>query len=155
VLRGLTPYVFIVAQDARRLDVDVRVVTDQIADAGPLGAIYTALRVSPVDRVVVLACDMPFVTQEFVRWLAARDPAADVVVPRDVRGIHPLCAVYHTRVAGRFRSEIESGRLAVHAAIAACDVRHVDPAELAPFDPDGRLLLNVNTREDYEKAIAE
>lgn len=132
---------------------DVRVVPDQIADAGPLGGVYTALRESPVDRVVVLACDMPFVTRDFLRWLAACDPGADVVLPRDARGIHPLCAVYHVRMADRLRRQIESGQLAVHAAIEGCLVRHVEPDELAPFDPDGRLLMNVNTQEDYTAAM--
>ena len=31
-------------------------------------------------------------------------------------------------------------------------VREVGPGDLAPFDPDGRLLLNVNTPEDYQRA---
>ena len=155
VLRGLTPHIFIVAQDERRLGRDVRVVTDQIADAGPLGGVYTALRTSPVERVVVLACDMPFVTEDFLRWLTARDPDADVVVPRDTDGMHPLCAIYHVRIADRLREHLDAGQRAVHTAIEGCRVRYVGPDELAPFDPVGRLLMNVNTREDYEKATAE
>jgi molybdenum cofactor guanylyltransferase len=151
-LRGLTPHIFIVAQDARRLGRDVRVVQDRIADAGPLGGVYTALLASPVERVVVLACDMPFVTSEFVRWLVARDADADVVLPRDARGIHPLCAVYHVRMAEHFRRRIESGQRAMHTAIDGCRVRHVECDELAPFDPDGRLLMNVNTLEDLDTA---
>jgi molybdopterin-guanine dinucleotide biosynthesis protein A len=153
VLRGLTPHIFIVAQDARRLGRDVHVVADQIAGAGPMGGVYTALRASPVSRVVVLACDMPFVTREFLRWLAGRDPDADVVVPRNARGIHPLCAVYHVRIADRLQREIASGRLALHTAIDDCLVRYLEPDEMAPFDPDGRLLMNVNTEKDYADAM--
>jgi molybdenum cofactor guanylyltransferase len=152
-LRGLTPHIFIVAQDARRLGRDVRVVPDRIADAGPLGGVYTALRASPVERVVVLACDMPFVTSEFLRWLAALDPEADMVLPRDARGLHPLCAVYHTRMADRLRQQIESGRLAVHEAVQGSHVRYVEPDELAPFDSDGRLLMNINTQDDLNAAL--
>ena len=33
-------------------------------------------------------------------------------------------------------------------------VRELGPDELAPFDPDGRLLTNVNTPADYERARA-
>lgn len=153
VLRGLTPHIFMVAQDARRFGGDVPVMTDQIADAGPLGGIYTALRSSPVDRVVVLGCDMPFLTREFLAWLAACDPEADVVLPRDSRGVHPLCAVYHVRLADRFKQSLDAGRFAVHRAIAGCRIRDVGPDELRQFDPDGRLLMNVNTPEDYDAAI--
>jgi hypothetical protein len=37
-------------------------------------------------------------------------------------------------------------------AVTALNVRYLDTDELAPFDPDGRLLLNVNTPEDYSRA---
>lgn len=153
MLRDLTPHVFIVAQDERRLGHDVRVVTDQIADVGPLGGVYTALRASPTERVVVLACDMPFVTRDFLEWFATLDPDADVVLPRDAGGLHPLCAVYHVRMAGRLRQQLDAGQRAVHAALQGCRLREVGPDELAPFNPDGRLLMNVNTERDYLDAM--
>ena len=31
-------------------------------------------------------------------------------------------------------------------------MRELGPDDLSPFDPDGRLLLNVNTPEDYARA---
>jgi hypothetical protein len=36
--------------------------------------------------------------------------------------------------------------------LSLLEVRDIGCAELAPFDPDGRLLLNVNTPADYERA---
>jgi len=38
-------------------------------------------------------------------------------------------------------------------AIAELEVREIGPAELAPFDPDGRLLVNINTPDDYARAL--
>ena len=37
-------------------------IADAVAGAGPLGGLYTALLDARHDRVLVLACDMPFVT---------------------------------------------------------------------------------------------
>jgi molybdenum cofactor guanylyltransferase len=155
VLRGLTPHIMIVArEDAPPRDVPVPVVHDRVKGAGALGGIYTALMDAPTGQVVVIACDMPFVTAPFLAHLASlgADPAAEAVVPRDAQGRHPLCASYRRSAAAAVKLRIDAGRLRVLEALDDLTVRDVGPDELAPFDPDGRLLLNVNTPEDYTRA---
>ncbi|EMR03671.1 molybdenum cofactor guanylyltransferase [Cesiribacter andamanensis] len=41
-----------------------RVVPDLVAEAGPMGGIYTGLTASASEYNVVLSCDMPFITAE-------------------------------------------------------------------------------------------
>ena len=141
-LRHLTPHILIVTRD-------------RIAGAGALGGLYTALVEAPTEQVLVIACDMPFLTEPWLAYLAdagAADPAIDVVVPRDERGRQPLCASYHVRVAPALKARIDAGQLRVLDAIAPLAVRELGPAELAPFNADGRLLFNVNTPDDYTRA---
>lgn len=153
LLRSLTSHILIVARDrSRARHVDVPLVVDRISGAGALGGIYTALMEAPTEQVLVIACDMPFLTASFLRRLAARGEDVDVAVPRDARGRHPLCASYARRVAGHLKARIDSGMLRVGDALAGLEVREIGPDELASFDPDGRLLLNVNTPGDYERA---
>jgi len=38
-------------------------------------------------------------------------------------------------------------------ALDDLEVRHLEPDEVAPFNRDGRLLLNVNTPEDYQRVL--
>jgi molybdenum cofactor guanylyltransferase len=155
VLRGLTPHIMIVArEDSPSRDVPVPVVHDRVKGAGALGGIYTALMDAPTEQVVVIACDMPFVTAPFLAHLAAlgADPAADAVVPRDAMGRHPVCASYRRSAAAVIKLRIDTGRLRVLEALDDLAIRDFGPDELAPFDPDGRLLLNVNTPGDYTRA---
>ena len=153
VLRGLTPHLLIVANDEHRYrDTSVPVVADRIAGAGSLGGLYTALVEAPTEQVLVIACDMPFLNAPFLARLAAIGAGVDAAVPRDARGWHPLCASYNRRVAGRLHDRIEAGALKVSDALADLTVREIGPDELAPFDPDGRLLLNINTPDDYARA---
>jgi molybdopterin-guanine dinucleotide biosynthesis protein A len=155
VLRGLTPHILIVArEDSPARTVTVPVVCDRVAGAGALGGLYTALMDAPTEQVVVIACDMPFVTAPFLAHVAAlgADPAVDAVVPRDARGQHPLCASYRRRAAAALKRRIDLHQLRVLDALSDLTVRDLGPAELAPFDPDDRLLLNVNTPEDYTRA---
>src|SRR6267142_2708293 len=46
------------------------------------------------DILIVVACDMPFVTARFLDYLRSLTADADAVVPRTERGYHPVCAAY-------------------------------------------------------------
>ncbi len=153
LLRELTPHILIVAgQTPKTVAPDTTVVTDRVAGAGALGGLYTALVDAPTEQVLVIACDMPFLTAPFLARLAERGKGVDAALPCDERGRHPLCASYDRRIAGHLKARIDRGELRVSDALAGLDVRELGPDELAPFDPDGRLLLNVNTPADYARA---
>jgi molybdenum cofactor guanylyltransferase len=155
VLRSLTPNIMIIASDEHRYqDAGVPVVRDCIRGAGSIGGLYTALMAAPTEQLVVMACDMPFLTAPFLTRLAALGDGADAAIPRDARGLHPICAAWSRRSAPHLRGRIDAGRLRILDALEGLDVREMDPRELARFDPDGRLLLNVNTPDDYARAIA-
>ncbi len=156
VLRALDASTLIVSDDAAAFaHTGLRVVPDLIPGAGALGGLYTALIYAPTECVIVLACDMPFVTGPLLRHLAEHCGHADVVIPRDARGRHPLCAAYARRVAPHLRACIDTGDVRVGAALDGLVVHEVGPATLAALDPTGRLLRNVNTPEDYAAACAE
>jgi molybdopterin-guanine dinucleotide biosynthesis protein A len=129
-------------------------VLDRTASVGPLGGIYTALLEAPTDQVLIMACDMPFVTAPFLSRLMALGAGAEAAVPRDARGRHPLCASYTRRIADRLEERIDAGNLRILDALDALDVRDIGPDVLALFDPDGRLMMNINTPEDYARACA-
>jgi molybdenum cofactor guanylyltransferase len=156
IVRELTPHILIVGREQPHPEQpDVRTVPDRVPGAGALGGLYTALIEARTDQVVVLACDMPFVTTPFLSLLASlgdQNVEADVVLPRDERGRHPLCASYRTRVAPRLKRHIDAGELRVREAVNELHVREVGPDQLAAYNQAGRLLLNVNTPDDYARA---
>jgi molybdopterin-guanine dinucleotide biosynthesis protein A len=167
VLRTLTPHILIVgsasakasadkhtfaAVSGGKAQADVRVVEDRMAGAGALGGLYTALVEAPTEQVLVIACDMPFISAPFLTALAGLGAGVDAAVPRDGHGPHPVCASYQRRIAARLKTRIDAGVLRIADALRDLQVRDIGPDELAPFDPDGRLLLNVNTPADYERA---
>ena len=145
----------IVANDTERYaGLGVRVIGDAVAGAGPLGGIYSALIDATHDSVIVLACDLPFVTAALVERLAIEHLAGaqiDAVVPRSARGLEPLCAVYDRRCAGAARARIDRGALQVAGLLEDVRVRELGPEVLAPYDA-GALFENVNTPHDHERA---
>jgi molybdopterin-guanine dinucleotide biosynthesis protein A len=155
MLRGLTDHVFVVANDPiRYATFGVEVVRDLVPGAGSLGGIYTAIMSAPTDGTVVIACDMPFVTGSFLRHLVEQAGDADVTIPRAHNCLHPMCAAYSRRCAAAIRRRLDVGALKVTAFLDDVTVREIGPEEVAMFDPDGLLLANINTPDDYARAIA-
>jgi molybdopterin-guanine dinucleotide biosynthesis protein A len=156
ILRTLSEDVMVVANDpSRYAALQLPVVPDLVPGAGALGGVYTALDTARHDVVVVLACDLPFVTADLLdRLITEADDTVDAVVPRSRRGLEPLCAVYRKRCAPVLRERIETGALQLSALPDVLRVREVGPAALAPYDATGRLFANVNTPHDYARARA-
>src|SRR5262245_33197074 len=49
----------------------IRQIGDRVADSGPLGGLDAALSACRSETLIVVACDMPFVSAAFLRHLAA------------------------------------------------------------------------------------
>lgn len=131
----------------------VPVVADRRPGTGPLGGIYTALASGGTDRVLVVACDMPFLTAEFLEYLAETGRSSDVTAPRDARGLHPLCATWARDARPVVERLLDRGVRKVIDALDVLRVHIVEGAALDAFDPDGLLLHNINTPDDLARAI--
>ena len=134
----------------------VRVIDDDLPGAGPLGAIATALRASSAPWNLVVACDLPHLTREWLEYLAGRALAspADAVLPMNARGAEPLCAAYHKRGEAAIRAAIERGVRKVTDGLKELCIETIEPAEWKAFDSDGLLFKNMNSPADYEEAKA-
>jgi molybdopterin-guanine dinucleotide biosynthesis protein A len=132
-------------------------IADEQPLLGPLGGIITALGQSSAAWNLVIACDLPYLTVEWLRFLItrARNSRARVVLPVSSAGPEPLCAVYHRESATEIRKQLASGVLKVTRALEAAAVEQILPDEILPFDPRGLLFQNLNTLEEYQRALAD
>jgi molybdenum cofactor guanylyltransferase len=154
-LREVADRVFVVAGDSERFaSRGLLVVPDRLPNAGALGGIYTALLEAASPHVLVLACDLPFVTAPLLSYLAGlAGDDHDAVVPHSPDGLQPLCAIYARHLVEPVRRQVESGHLKIQDLLGAIRTREVGPDVLARFDPGGRLFYNVNTPGDLEQAV--
>jgi molybdopterin-guanine dinucleotide biosynthesis protein A len=131
-----------------------RVVEDDWPGAGPLGGIATALRVSTADWNLVVACGLPYLTGPWLDFLVARAGKShcDAVLPMNIAGAEPLCAMYHKRCGAAIRAALKSDVRKVTAGLARLRIQAIAPAEWKPFDSDGFLFRNMNSPADYEEA---
>lgn len=123
---------------------------------GPLVGICTALRVATRGWNLIVACDLPFLTREWLEFLIARalDLPADVVIPSNERGYEPLCAMYRKRCHETIATALARGVRKVTDGLAGLTMATIAPVEWKAFDPRGQLFKNVNTPVDYKEAQA-
>ena len=136
------------------VDRDFRSGEDREAVLSPLVGIASALTASTATWNQILACDLPYLTPEWINWLLGRavDSEAQVVMPRTPRGVEPLAAVYRGECAAPIVAALGRGIRKVTDAMAELRIEFVLEAEWGRHDPDGRVLKNMNTPAEYEEA---
>jgi len=141
--------------DPRKFAAFGTVVEDIYRQRGPLGGIHAALKSSSTELNLMLAVDLPFVQPDFLKYLisAARDTKALATVPRASDGLQPLCAVYRREFAKAAEHSLAQGKNKIDALFGAVETRILRPEELSEAGFSGQMFRNLNTPEEFEKAI--
>ena len=150
---GEAPLVVANAPDAATWVPGLRVVSDVQPGAGSLGGILTAVVEAPAP-VVCVAWDMPFVTEDLIRELAAGLDAADVCIPESGgrRGVEPLCAAYGPACRAPIEERIAAGDLRAIGFHPLVRVTTVPASRIAQLGDPDELFFNVNTAQDLTRA---
>src|SRR5687768_5339729 len=119
-LRRVVDRTIIIANDAQRFSgAGIPVIHDLVPDSGALGALYTAVHAAGTDGTLVIACDMPFVSERLLAHLVSVGGSVDIAIPCTARGYEPLCATYSRRSASELRRLIDERRFRLS------DVAHI------------------------------
>jgi molybdenum cofactor guanylyltransferase len=155
-LRPVTAQVTIIANRPEYTRLNLPVVADTHADVGPLEAIRTALVNSRQPRVVLVGCDLPFVTPPLFTHLLRVGGDAQAVVPLDDSGqVEPLCAIYSVAALTAVSRLIAAGERKVSRLFERIPTRFVAFDELRHLDGAERFFENINSPADYRRAVEE
>ena len=153
----VSPIVAVAARDQElpALPADVIVARDEREARGPLEGLRAGLKALPesVDAAYVTSCDVPLLEPAFVEHMLALLGEHDIAVMEIDGFTHPLSAVYRRAVLSHVEGLLAQDRLRPAFLFDAVRTRRVSPGEMRGADPDLRTLRNLNTREDYEKAL--
>ena len=117
---------------------------------GPLGGIYTGLLASKSVYNLVVACDLPFLNVELLRYLIRLSPGFDAVVPR-VGKVQPLHAVYSKNCLDAVKVQVEHNLLKISRFLDSVNVRYVEETECRSIDRQLLSFFNVNSRADLAR----
>jgi molybdopterin-guanine dinucleotide biosynthesis protein A len=159
LLQGVASNVKVVGAPEKYAQFEREMVNDRWPGEGPLGGIITALEDVAKDSTrsewnVIVSCDMPFLTRDWMEFLVERSAVsnAEVVVAHSAHGPEPLCACWRTDAAETLRAAFERGVRKVTEGIALLRSEVLDESAWKRFDSAGRLFWNMNTAADFEEA---
>jgi len=152
-LTSVSTNVSIIAHDADYSRLGLPVFADMLKGIGPLEAIRTALTNTDLSQILLVACDLPFVTPELFRYLVRVQGNHQIVVPVGPdEQLEPLCAIYCKEVLPLVEELIESGERKVRRLFAKATTRLVAFNELQHLPGSELFFENVNTPGDYSRA---
>ena len=167
LLADVCESVTVVAPKGKYSDLPWDFTPDSWPGQGPLGGILSALlrltdSIFPDEsrsaedglRALIVSCDMPFLTGEFLVYLRERISKSDalVVVPQSANGLEPLCAGWSPRAIVGVQAAFDSGVRKVTQAMKQLPMEVLDERVWKRFDKDNRLFWNMNTPADFEEA---
>ena len=131
----------------------IKIVPDEITNLGPIGGIYSSLKVSQSNVNLFIAPDMPYLNEELIRFLlsnAVNDKISAIVLPDGK--IEPLCAVYPRNIISNIESFIKSGNKKLIDLLNKLEFNQVKLKGTESFYSD-KLFMNINYPEDLEKYL--
>jgi molybdopterin-guanine dinucleotide biosynthesis protein A len=126
-------------------------IVDRHAGIGPIAGIAAAQAEHPDAAWLVMACDLPFVSEQTLQDLIARrNPSQVASAFRSSSDAlpEPLCAIYEPASRAAILESIEFGR--------NCPRKFLINSGIALLElPDPAALDNVNTPQDLSRAAAQ
>jgi len=141
--------IYIIAPDGEKFSfLDAKIIPDIIPGLGPIGGIYTAVESLDAERVFIFPCDMPFLNQEFIRYMAEIPDIYDIVVP-ELNGMYqPLHAIYSKRCINNIKKNIKLEDYRMSGFYEGLNIRTVNEEEIGCYNEPNRMFKNINFKED-------
>jgi molybdopterin-guanine dinucleotide biosynthesis protein A len=130
----------------------VRAVSDRYPGRGSLGGIFTGVDAAAERWSLVVACDMPFLNRDLLRYLMDETSGVDAVVPRLEGQPEPLHALYSKACLAPMEQMLQAGQLKIAPLFEAVRVRYVDEGAIDRIDPGHLSFFNINAEADVEEA---
>ncbi len=122
---------------------------DRYRSCGPLAGIHAALLQISTPRAFVVACDMPNLSPELIRYLCnIKEQKYDVIIPWLEKGQEPLFGIYHKRSLTVIDSCLQQMDCQIIRALEELQVRRVSEQEILSITGDLACFKNINLPAD-------
>jgi len=121
---------------------------DLVKGIGPLGGIYTGLKVISNETGFFVACDMPFLNSELINHTIKIREGFDAVIPRINWKVEALHALYSRKCLSAIKEMIDSKEYQIIKFFNKINVRYIEEEEIRLIDPKLRSFYNINRPDE-------
>jgi molybdopterin-guanine dinucleotide biosynthesis protein A len=144
--KGLSEEVIIIANTKQYENLGVQVYSDLVADAGPVGGIYTAMQIVQTPYLLVLSCDIPLLKRAVLEHLIQESIPCDVNILTTEERWQPLTAIYNSITSPVFKKALDTKSLKLRSLLLLMHLNTIAcPEDLIS------CLDNINTPNDLKK----
>ena len=136
----------------------IEVVEDLVRGCGPVGGIYTGLKLSSKKEVFFVAYDMPFLHIGLIRRLldvrkrrlldVKKRETFDCIIPYTERGIEPLHGIYSKKMLKGLEDSLTEKKLSVSEALARFNCKYIKAKK-----EETSSFVNLNTPQDLKEIM--
>ncbi|MBI5815757.1 MAG: molybdenum cofactor guanylyltransferase [Nitrospinae bacterium] len=126
--------------------------TDKVKGMGPLSGLVTAFEATGAGAVMMIACDMPYISPAMIRHILSRYlKGCGAVIPYAFGREQGLCAIYERRLLEKFTERIGRGDIQFNEFRMNIEKVNISETELKAVEGDLRSFININDEEELRK----
>jgi len=148
LLRSFLPHTFVSVREGQICDFTNQIIEDSLDTKGPINGILSAMIAHPDKAWLVLACDLPLVSERTIRQLIqARDSGKMATAFAGESNLpEPLMAIWEPASLPYLRkNHLEEGKNCPRKFLINSDIHLIQPQ-------DEMELFNANSPEEYQQA---
>lgn len=132
-----------------------KITQDIIEDKGPLAGIHAGLKESSSRYVFVLACDMPNINMDYVRYMkqSIEDKDVDGCVTNFMDWIEPFSSFYSKDIIDNIEKHLLSNKRSINSLLGSLNIHYIEEDKARDFSPNWDMFLNLNTKEDLNSYL--
>lgn len=135
---------------------DYRIVKDEYKDCGPLGGIQVGLKHCHSDYAYFIACDMPNINLNYIRYMKKRiqeRPVSSCVSKNQEGQIEPLNGFYAKCITKKIEKKLKANQRAIRYLLKEIDTLYIEAEIVNNYQQEGDMFLNLNTPDDLNKLL--
>ncbi len=148
VLQSIEKIYLSVEDEAPYRHLQLPMIVDEISQIGPIGGIYSGLKNCQEEALLVVACDMPFISSSAIDRLVEHYRTAvnqDGLFIAFAEGkVHPLLGIYPRTILPYVEKQIEEQDYKMMHLLEKVGYTLIELAE------DDYSTVNINTVEEYK-----
>ena len=128
------------------------VIPDVVKDTGPAGGLISCLPQSESRKNIIISCDLPFASTEFIVRLLELSGGYDITIPMTGRFLQSTCGIYDREIRDTLRSLIDEGHYSLRYLVRQFKLNILESEHFPDIDLS-LMLRNINNREDIERYV--
>ncbi len=131
-----------------------KLASDIIKEKGPLSGIHVGLKMATSAYVFVIACDMPNIDLDYVRYMKEEIEKKDAkaCITKVEKGLEPFHGFYSKSLVEDIEEYLKTDRRSIQRFLADKDIIYIEEEDAkGKYNRD--IFINLNTMEEVKKYI--